>query len=673
MGRRLVGTVTGLLVLFLGSLAFNAASGQSHWPGPLDLVRVHPWVVLLLLVPLAVAELWLQPRDGRTPRPTPPGTYRLPPRNTHFTGRDATLRELRRRLTASDGVAIQAVHGLGGVGKTQLAVEYAYRHLSEYRFVAFIDAEDPDLVASQFTFLARELGLVEVSADQVVPGVYGKLGDRRPWLVILDNGEKPGTLVHALPSGDLARHGHVVVTTRMSGWSGTAGVVDLEVFSREESVELLLRRVSGTSAETADRIAEQLGDLPLALEQAAGYMDYNQTAPEDYLALLTSRLDDMIARGELADRPAVVVATLWQLSVRRLEREQPQAVRLLELCALLAPEPIPLDLFTGGPEPLTTAAADPVTWDTTVGALAGLGLARREDSALTLHRLVQAAIRASMTDDALAGARVRLCRALLAAVPHDIHGDPDARPRWHRLLAHVLAVTKGEPPAECAAETAVLLRLASEFLLGIGDRHLARPLCERALTLDEALGGRDAEVAFDLIALAQIHRDLGTPETARPLAERALRLHEASLPAQSPAIATDLATLARTLCMLGEHATALPLAERALRIDEAAYGPESPYVSFDLVALATVHFDLGDPATAVPLISRALRIREAVYDPGHLYIGYALLFKARALHALGDSSAVESARRGAQNVRNQLGRTHPKTVEAFALVDQLEG
>ncbi|MFJ3222767.1 FxSxx-COOH system tetratricopeptide repeat protein [Streptomyces sp. NPDC086783] len=672
MGRRLVGTVTGLLVLFLGSLAFNAASGQSHWPGPLDFVRVHPWVVLLLLVPLAGIELWLQPRGGRTPRPTSPGTYRLPPRNTHFTGRDATLRELRQRLTASDGVAIQAVHGLGGIGKTQLAVEYAYRYRSKYQFVAFIDAEDPDLVASQFTSLARELGLVEVSADQVVPGVYGKLGDRRPWLIILDNGEKPGTLVHALPSGDLARHGHVVVTTRMSGWSGTAGVVDLEVFSRQESVELLVRRVPGASAETAAGIAEQLGDLPLALEQAAGYMDYNQTAPEAYLALLTSRLDDMIARGELADRPAVVVSTLWQLSVRRLERERPQAVRLLELCALLAPEPIPLDLFTGGSELLITAAADPLTWDTTVGALAGLGLARREDSALVLHRLVQAAIRASMTDEALADARVRLCRALLAAVPQDIHGDPDARPRWHRLLAHVLTVTKGEPPAECAAETAVLLRLASEFLLQIGDRHLARPLCERALALDEALGGRDAEVAFDLIALAQIHRDLGAPETARPLAERALRLHEASLPARSPAIATDLATLARTLCMLGEHATALPLAERALRIDEAAYGPESPFVSFDLVALATVHFDLGDPATAVPLISRALRIREAVYDPGHLYIGYALLFKARALHALDDSSAVEFARRGAQNLRTQLGRTHPKTVEAFAFVDQLE-
>ncbi|MFF5981724.1 tetratricopeptide repeat protein [Streptomyces olindensis] len=368
----------------------------------------------------------------------------------------------------------------------------------------------------------------------------------------------------------------------------------------------------------------------------------------------------------------MVVATLWQLSVDRLRREQPQAVELLRLCALLAPEPIPLALFTRGPESLIAAAADPLAWDATVGSLAGLGLARREDSALVLHRLVQAAVRATMTDELLATSRARLCRALLEAVPHDIHGDPDARPRWHALLPHVLAVTKGDPPAQCAPETAQLLRHASEFLLAIGDRTGALPLCERALALDEALEGRDAEIGFDLSTLAQIHRDLGAPQTALPLAERALRLHESCLPADSPALATDLATLARTLCLLSEHRAALPLAERALRIDEAAHGPDDPYVSFDLIALATVHFDLGDPVTALPLIERALRIREAHYPPDHLYIGYALLFKAQVLDALNEGSAGESARRGAQILHGQLGRTHPKTEDALALADRLK-
>ncbi|GAA3808003.1 hypothetical protein GCM10022403_047710 [Streptomyces coacervatus] len=671
MWRTLTGAVAGLVVLFVGSLAFNAASGQSRWPGPLDFVRVHPWVVLLLLIPVSLIGLWQAPRRDRAQESLAPVAHRLPLRNTNFTGRDGTLRELRRRLTSVSDVAMLVVHGLGGVGKTQLAVEYAYRHLSKYRFVAFVDAEDPDLVASQFVSLAGELGLTEASSGQVIPRVYGKLVDRRPWLIIFDNGEKPAALTHALPSGDLAGNGHVIVTTRVSGWSSRAGVIDLDVFTRQESVELLTLRVPGMTATVADRIAEQLGDLPLALEQAAGYMGYNHTAPEAYLTLLTSRLEDMIARGELADRPTVVVATLWQLSVRRLETDQPQAVRLLELCALLAPEPIPLDLFTGSPEILNVGADDPLAWDTTVGALAGLGLARRGNASLVVHRLVQAAVRAAMPDEAHLDARGRLCRALVEAVPHDIHGDPDARPRWQELLPHVIAVTKDEPPAECAAETAVLLRLASTFLIQIGDCSVALPLCERALAIDESLDGRDAEAGFDLITLAQIHRDLDAPERSRTLAERALRLHESCLPADSPAIATDLATLARTLCLLGEHRAALPLAERALQIDEAAHGPDDPYVSFDLIALANVHVDLGDHATALPLISRALEIREAVYAPDHLYIGYVLVFKAQVLHTLNDPTAADFARRGAQILQTRLGRTHPKTEDAIALADRL--
>ncbi|MGW4757972.1 FxSxx-COOH system tetratricopeptide repeat protein [Streptomyces chartreusis] len=609
----------------------------------------------------------------RTSSPRPrPATYRLPPRNTNFTGREATLRELRQRLTSDRDGGMQVVHGLGGVGKTQLAVEYAYLFRPEYRFVAFVDAEDPDLVASQFASLARELGLAEVNSEQVIPRVYGELMDQGPWLIIFDNGERPGPLVDALPSGDLGSNGHVIVTTRLRGWSSRAGVIDLDVFSRRESVELLARRVCGMTTVVADRIAEHLGDLPLALEQAAGYMDYNQTAPEDYLALVTSRLEDMIALGELPDRPTVVVATLWQLGVRRLEIERPQARRLLELCALLAPEPIPLGLFSAGTEPLVAAAADPVAWDTTVGALAGLGFARRGPSSLLLHRLVQAAIRAAMPDGARTDARVRLCRALLAAVPHDIHGDPDARSRWQELLPHTLVVTKDEPPAECAGEMATLLRLASVFLLSIGNHTVALPLCERAFAIDASLGQRDAEIGFDLITLAQIHRDRGAPERARPMAERALSLHESCLPTDSPAIATDLATLARIRHLLGDHEAAVPLAERALRIDEAAYGPDDPYVSFDLMALAGIHLDLDDHAVAVPLISRALRIREASYAPDHLYIGYALLLKARAVHALNDPTAAELARRGALILSTRLGKTHPKTEDAFALVNRLQ-
>ncbi|WP_078854126.1 tetratricopeptide repeat protein [Streptomyces sp. NRRL F-5135] len=168
---------------------------------------------------------------------------------------------------------------------------------------------------------------------------------------------------------------------------------------------------------------------------------------------------------------------------------------------------------------------------------------------------------------------------------------------------------------------------------------------------------------------ARRRRSVRRPASGSPRAEPPL--HESCLPAGSPAIATDLATLARIRHLLGDHEAAVPLAERALRIDEAAYGPDDPYVSFDLIALASVHLDLDDHATAVPLISRALRIREASYAPDHLYIGYALLLKARAVHASNDPAAAHLARRGALILNARLGSTHPKTEDAFALVDSL--
>lgn len=601
-----------------------------------------------------------------------PATCRLPPRNINFTGRDAVLRELRERFVSGGDVAVQVVCGLGGVGKTQLSVEYAHRYRSEYRLVVFMDAESPEMVASRFALLAEELGIAEVSAEQVVPRVYDGLRDLSPWLIILDNGEKPSTLVHALPPGDVDGHGHVLVTSRSSGWSSTAGVLNLELFTRRESVRLLTRRIPGITPQAADRIAEHLGDLPLALEQAAGYMDYNSTPPGHYLALLTSRLEDMIGLGELPDRPRVVVANLWQLSVKKLATDRPQSLQLLQLCALLAPEPIPLDMFVGAVESLDAVTGDTLAWDGTVGALAGLGLARRGASSLLLHRLVQSAVRAAMPADLFNHARVELCGALLAAVPQDIHRDPDARPRWQELLPHVLAVVNDEPSAGCAAETATLLRLASAFLLSIGIHPMALPLCERALAIDESLGDREVEVGFDLATLAQIHLDNGEVEQARRMAGRALTLHESSLPADSPVIATDLATLARAQRLLGHHEEALSAAHRALRIDEAAYEPDDPYVSFDLVALASVYLDRGDHVTAEPLLSRALRNREAAYPPDHLYIGYVLLLKARVAHLLNDPTAMDLAHRGALILSSRLGETHPKAEKAAALALRLQ-
>jgi hypothetical protein len=241
------------------------------------------------------------------------------------------------------------------------------------------------------------------------------------------------------------------VTSRLAGLGGVGAAVEvaeLAELARAEAVGLLAARVGGIDVGTAGRIAGLLGDLPLAVEQAAGYLTWTGMPPAEYAALLEDRLGDMLGRGAVADRPGVTAATLWGVSVARLRAENPAAVALLEVCAVCAAEPVPLDLVAGGAEaldegPLREAAGDPVAWAEAVGALVGFGLARRDGAALVVHRLVAAAIRAGTADGVRADRAAVVVRLLRAALPGDIIGVPGSWPRWRSLLPHVSAVLAG--------------------------------------------------------------------------------------------------------------------------------------------------------------------------------------------------------------------------------------
>ena len=241
-------------------------------------------------------------------------------------------------------------------------------------------------------------------------------------------------------------------------------VLDLDVIGLPDAVRMLRARVPGLGQETAEQIAEELGRLPLALEQAAAWLDRSQMPGPEYLELLRSRGADLYARGQVSDR-SDTIATLWEISVGRITGENPAAVQLLGVCAWLAPEPIPLDLFTGHadllPEPLSSAAADRLAFSDAIAVLVDYSLAKRTPAGLQLHRLVQATIRArDSSPDARprtrhgklprwlrrgAGPAMDLLavalRVLRADAPAQIMGAPQAWPRWAVLLPHVLAAT----------------------------------------------------------------------------------------------------------------------------------------------------------------------------------------------------------------------------------------
>ena len=335
------------------------------------------------------------PQEARFPG----AIWNVPARNPHFTGRESALAALRQGLSVGSTVTVQAVRGMGGVGKTQLANEYAYQHAGDYDLVWWIAAEEPALIPDQFAALATRLGHEsDPDPDALRLLVHEALRQVPGWLLVFDNADAVEDIKDWLPTAPSPTGipGHVVVTTRRGGFSAIGRVHDLDVVDPAEAVHLMQTRVPALDDGVALRIAEGLGRLPLALEQAAAYLDLTEMPAEDYLRLLQTRAQDLYGRGSVASREETV-ATLWELSFDRVAEDSVPALQLLSICAYLAPVPVPLDLFTAHPdqlpEPLASAVTDPLAFNDVIAVAVDYSLAKRAPGSLQLHRLVQGALR----------------------------------------------------------------------------------------------------------------------------------------------------------------------------------------------------------------------------------------------------------------------------------------
>jgi TIR domain/NB-ARC domain len=296
----------------------------------------------------------------------------LPPRNPDFSGRSALLEELHKTLMAGGTTAVvqvATVHGLGGVGKTQLALEYSHRYATDYDVIWWVPAEQPIAIPGLLSGLARRLGVPE-QADpaELLTSLWDELRQRDRWLLVYDNAEEPREIGPYRPP---AGGGRVLVTSRAPTWERGTATVRLDVLDREEAVAFLLRRTVSTDNATLAELAEALGDLPLALEQAAAYLDETRISPAEYLALFREHGADLLALGEPLTTEQTVAAT-WQVALDQA-RATPGAQELLSLCAFLAPDDIPRSLLREHaevlPELLSGVVGQPLPLNEAIRAL----------------------------------------------------------------------------------------------------------------------------------------------------------------------------------------------------------------------------------------------------------------------------------------------------------------
>lgn len=323
----------------------------------------------------------------------------IPPRNPNFTGREQLLRRLHNDLTASKP---QALLGLGGVGKSQVAIEYVFRHSREFDLVWWIPAEQVPQIRTSLAVLFQRLTLAESPAADTGSAVRQALSAADfpypRWLLIFDNAGSVGDVRPFFPTGGI---GKIIVTSRLADWRRPGGSIEVDVFSREESKSLFRRFAPEVLDADADRFAVELGDLPLAIEQAAVWRAETGMPVEDHLRLLKDKRMELFDE-EFSDYSLPVGAT-WNVSLDKLATENLAALQLLQLCAYLPPRPIRLSLFAAArdmriADPLDDVRRDELLLRRAVRDIGRYALAKvdRDDDRLVMHRLVKAVLRHRM-------------------------------------------------------------------------------------------------------------------------------------------------------------------------------------------------------------------------------------------------------------------------------------
>jgi tetratricopeptide (TPR) repeat protein len=511
----------------------------------------------------------------------------VPPRNKNFTGRAPILEQLRKRVTSkvtavlpSEESLPQALQGLGGVGKTAVAIEYAWRYRTEYDLVCWIRADQMPLVRSSLAGLAAALGLTPSASgmDLTTAEVLDALRRGEPyerWLLIFDNADEPTELLPFIPSGP----GDVLITSRNHRWQPIVDAVPLDVFDRGESVQFLVKRVPGRLTEDdAKRLADALGDLPLALEQAGAVLFEGRMAVDEYLRLLREATARILEQGASPDYPTSMTAA-WQISVARLRQQSPRALELLRCCAFLGPEPIPSEVFKFGSQQSQTGVgsliADPIELSTAFSALGRFALVRMDGPYITVHRLIQALLRDELAPEDQGRYR-QDAHSILAAGAPGTPTDVNTWPRYADLVAHVGSSATDLAHCQMPAHRALALDVV-RYLFASGDFVSCRSFAERFIAQWTTDSGPDDPYVLDARRhLGNALREGGEAAEAYQIIKETLERSERVLTLSNPLTLHLRNAFGADLRARGDFAGALALDEATRALHDEVFGPADP-------------------------------------------------------------------------------------------------
>lgn len=597
-------------------------------------------------------------------------------RNPRFSGRGDILEDIRERLVNSGPHGARlALTGLPGVGKTQTALEYVYRFAASYDGIWWISATQPARVRLALANIATELKLtIPDNVEEQVSAVLDALRKAAPvrrWLVVMDNVDAPADLAGLLPTGP----GHIIVTSRNPQWSNDLDTIDVGVFKRAESVELIGRRVQNVAIADAERLASRLGDLPLALEQAGGWLGSTAMSVSDYLDLLDQSTGKAMAEGAPSDYAQTIASTVT-VAYEALTQQSPAAGRLIELLAFMAPEVIPYRMISNKQLTALLAPIDPRMYDparhgSLIQAIGRLGLARvdattnerKPDPArrgVVVHRLTQDIVRSRLSQPAQADRRQEI-QSVLADYERGNPDSPDSRAAYEAIRPHLEpsgALTSDRP------ESRQLIIDMVRYLWIRGDFAGCQELAEAALKEWLQRSGPDDTWVLRLQrALALALRDQGYETRAHEINADTLERLRRTLGEDDQYTLTTASSYGADLRARGEYEMAVDLDEQtAARLRRVMGNDEGPTLAAVSNVAVSKRF-VGEFAEAARLDRECLERRRKLLGPKEIATISSQENLGSDLIELGDlGPARDQLEQGYETCLTEYGPGHLRTL-----------
>jgi len=565
-------------------------------------------------------------------RPSFPGTKRvkfpgalpfnnLPAnRNPHFTGREDKLDEIHQTFEKKEAVALtQAISGLGGIGKTQIALEYAFRYGYEYDCIWWANAETDNTILASFQDFAKKKKIVNEDTKEtevIIEAVRYWMQQNDNWLFIYDNAEEEKSLQSVLPAQNLKKQ-HVLITSRNTRFLKCTPV-NIGIFTEAEACAFIEKYTQKPPDKHFKVLAKKMGYLPLALDQAGAYMAASKKSYEDYsdlydrknLALLTKYRDDPDKK---------TVATTWQVSIEKIDNTA--AKQLLNLCAFFAPENIYLDFLTNAsevlPDELRKAADDEIDFDDAIAELTKYSLVSLNESALSIHRLVQEVVRDSLKQKQTHYRNLYI--SILNKLTFSDFSTVALRERFRTLVPHILSVTNKISKEDETEELSELYHFLGWGFEDLADYDRALEYCEKVIAIRENILGKEhLKTAKAYNNIAVVYYSLSKYDLALEYYEKDLLISKKVLGKEHPDTASSYYNMGMVFDDKSEYDLALDYYRKALAIREKVLGKEHPDVANCYHNISLVYDAQDNNVLAWEYATKALTICEKTFGEEHI-------------------------------------------------------